>query len=628
MAPTESEPRSEAKINGPVGVSLFGFYELLGAIFFFILLLTYFRWPLVELFSSHLLGGGGGDTNLYFWLVTTFPQSMLERGWFETNSFYPYKDTLAWSDNFLFPSLLFYLLNSILRLAEIPSWNVLILLAQLANATSVFLLAKTLRANFVTAILLGTIFLISPYYAEHLGHPQLQFFFFIPLGFRFLINLMNRPNWISAAGLAVTVFLCFVTTVYYAIGLVLICAIYSSVCFFNEKVIPRQLVIMVISSALATGMLLAPFILPYLGVKQLFGSRGLHEFYYFGLSALSFFSAAPISLPYEMSSNFSHNEAHFGWGAVVLFCLLIGLKQIWRISPIALTSILLSLILSDRMLVGLTNLNQEWRLYSAAMFSWLSLIILFYKLRSFKDVSTSLILAIVAVFFIAISIGPLGYPEIGIVALSPFRLFYEVFPGVDSLRAISRLGSIVVLVLTLSAIPFLNLKRIVSILLLPILVWESRLTAFPLAPLSPAPPIFAALPALIKKDNAVLISPLSGKLDKNNQVISWSELATINSQYLVALRETAPLLMNGYSGQRPRTIFDLPRIMHRFPSEAAVDKLLKFEKLQLVVVLGSKIEGFSETDFRKELSELSGKTRIVAQVDKDFIVELLRETTN
>ena len=151
--------------------------ELLTTTLLLAALLSYLRWPVFNLFSTHLLGGTGGDTNLYFWLVTTFPKNLIERGWFETNSFYPYQHTLAWSDNFLFPSSLFYLFHQLAGFSEITSWNILILLAQLFNGLSVFALAKKLGANYPSSLFLGSLFITSSYFAEHLGHPQLQFFF-------------------------------------------------------------------------------------------------------------------------------------------------------------------------------------------------------------------------------------------------------------------------------------------------------------------------------------------------------------------------------------------------------------------------------------------------------------------
>jgi hypothetical protein len=601
-----------------------GRFKLTSASLIFILILLYLRWPVINLFSTHLLGGTGGDSNLYFWLVTTFPKNILERGWFETNSFYPYHNTLAWSDNFLFPSCLFYILREIFGLKEIVSWNLLILSAQLLNGLSVFLLAKELKGNWLSSFLLGSIFIVSPYFAEQLGHPQLQFFFFIPVGFIYFLRLLKAPSWPSVVALSLIVSFCFLTTVYYAIALVLLCFLYLLLYLMAKQVVSKKSLLLLLTSAMLTGLILLAFIAPYLKVKEAFGSRGLHEFYHFSLTALSFFAAAPISDFYGGSSALSHGEAHFGWGLVSLLLLCLGAKRLYSFSRPLLFCLVFALLLSDPLVAELFNLGRAWRLYSAALLTWTAIIISIFQLRRNGQNFISGSLAIVAAWITLIAIGPLGYSEIGVTSMAPFRIFYTVFPGIDSLRAISRLGSVVILLLSLASIPTLNAHKKTSLLLLTLLIIESQVSSFPLAPLSPTPRIFSSLPNLTNKDSAILIAPLAGKLDKNNQIISWSEVAEINSQYLVALRESAPLLMNGYSGQRPRTIYDLPRIMQRFPSQGALDKLLEFENLDFLLILGSKIEEFSEVSFLENLSNLGESVSILTQDGKDFLIKIER----
>src|SRR5690606_29944065 len=55
--------------------------------------------------STHYIGGFQGDAGLYSWLTNLNSQNFLFP-WFETNGFYPYGYSLAWSDNFILPSLL------------------------------------------------------------------------------------------------------------------------------------------------------------------------------------------------------------------------------------------------------------------------------------------------------------------------------------------------------------------------------------------------------------------------------------------------------------------------------------------------------------------------------------------
>lgn len=597
---------------------------LLGlALFLLAVLLLVRRSDCLQLFSSHLLGGTGGDTNLYFWLVTTFPHNLLERGWFNTNAFSPYEHTLAWSDNFLFPSSLFYCLRK-LGLAEIPAWNVLILCAQFLNGVAVFLLARSLRANYLTSFFLGSIFIASPYFAEHLGHPQLQFFFFVPLGFLAFLKLLEKPNFVRAFALALALGLAFLTTVYYAIALGTVCILYTlSKVVLRSQLQSTQFAWLIVSALLSAVMLFA-FTWPYLEVREAFGPRKLHEFYYFGVSLLSYLSSTSLSVYYSQTADWSHSEARFFWGLASAALLLVGVKSVWKVSGYSVCFALLTLALADPLLSDALGLPRSQRLYTAAGFGWLSLV--FYTLKARRQTVTqdSLSFPFLALILTLVAIGPLGFPEINTRSVSVFIPFYELFPGFDALRAISRLVVPSFLFFALSSISLLNRHYIFSLVLLVLMLFETRVKGFPLAPLPDRPAIFSSLTPLVEKDAAFLIAPVAGALDDNNQIISWSDAAQINSSYLVALRDSRPLLMNGYSGQRPKTLYELPRILSRFPSEAALNKLKEYKNLRYLVVLGSKTERFDSNKFVEGIHTLGPALRIVTREGSDFVIELVR----
>jgi hypothetical protein len=133
--------------------------------------------PMVRtFFTERFLGGSYGDGGLYVWLTQVFasdPRSALS---FETNALYPYPRTRAWSDSFLLPSLVSYLLTqSGVSLAA--AYNTVLLLALGANAGATYLLARKLGLEQVFAVAAGLIFANSSYLLGNIGHPQLLFFF-------------------------------------------------------------------------------------------------------------------------------------------------------------------------------------------------------------------------------------------------------------------------------------------------------------------------------------------------------------------------------------------------------------------------------------------------------------------
>ena len=333
------------------------------------------RLPALALFTTHILGGDGPDTNLYLWLVTTFPESIIKHGWFETNAFHPYQNTLAWSDCFLFPSSVFYILRQ-LGLAEIPSWNIIILLAQLLNGYCVFLLTNKVSSKIIPSLLVSLIFLSSPYFSEHLGHPQLQFFFFIPLALFFFLgilspklgdgNIREQTGIWNYCAFTLTLAASFYTSAYYSIIIALCSFLLFTVKVLQDHKLFKKLILKLCLLGLSVLLLIAPALMPYLSVKKDLGARGLHEFYYFSLEASSFLSNSPLSKLYSNNLLSTHSEAHMFWGLACLFLILISLNNL-RAMPIL--SFLLALLLSQKNIFGL---DREIRLYACSIFSWLS----------------------------------------------------------------------------------------------------------------------------------------------------------------------------------------------------------------------------------------------------------------
>src|SRR5690606_38324468 len=106
----------------------------LSPIFYLIFFLVIFIFPAIPLLNSQLLGGVGGDTYLYLYLLESNFVRFLDDPFaiFNANIFYPMGLTLAFSDNLLLPSSLFHLFNK-LGLSTELSFNLLTILASLLN---------------------------------------------------------------------------------------------------------------------------------------------------------------------------------------------------------------------------------------------------------------------------------------------------------------------------------------------------------------------------------------------------------------------------------------------------------------------------------------------------------------
>ena len=72
----------------------------------YLLTLLAIRWKAITGLTTYYLGGSHSDAGLYYWLFRHHLRFFFSDGFFQTTAFFPYPNTLAWSDNFLFPALL------------------------------------------------------------------------------------------------------------------------------------------------------------------------------------------------------------------------------------------------------------------------------------------------------------------------------------------------------------------------------------------------------------------------------------------------------------------------------------------------------------------------------------------
>jgi hypothetical protein len=110
---------------------------------------------------------------------------------FDTNIFYPYPNTLAYSE-ILFPNVL--LSVPIFALTDNPllTYNLMFLLSFILSAFGLYLLAYRLSGNRYAAFLAGLVFAFSPYRAGHLSQLQLLTMQWMPLALLYLDRYLGR----------------------------------------------------------------------------------------------------------------------------------------------------------------------------------------------------------------------------------------------------------------------------------------------------------------------------------------------------------------------------------------------------------------------------------------------------
>lgn len=561
-------------------------------------------------FSQRYLGGSYGDGGLYVWLTEIFlrdPRAALS---FETNALYPYPKTRAWSDSFLLPSSLVYVLVSVCGLPLVAAYNTVLLFALGINGGATYLLARRLGLTHLFAVATGIVLANSSYFLGNLGHPQLLFFFWIPLAWSFVIPGKLEPRvkartWFWA-GICTSG--AFYSAVYYAVFLVIGLVLIWVAELLRGAASARRALRTLLSASL--GALPIVYALPsYLGVQGYFGSRGLYEAEAFAATGLSYLSYSSFHDLYAATAAVSHSEAQLGTGYAPLLIALLGgvvallkLRSGWGVGAIAA---LASLCVASSVVDAAQT--QEWLVIVS---SWAVLVCALMAARS-MSATQGLWVTILAVFLV-LSFGPGGNPVKGEPAYTPLAVLYDRVPGLSAIRAVSRFGSVVVLGILIGAAQVLqrflrgenpHSKGILAACALcGVGLLENSISTLPFDAMPTTPQAVEEYRKSDQRGNVAVFVPFSGALDEH-RVPHWSQFAVLNTRYAQWSSVSTPVVtVNGYSGQRSKIQTELARGLESFPSEAAFLALARVCGVNRVIVVpqdgnGLKVEEVDEAKF-------------------------------
>lgn len=620
-------------------------FHSLTTLLLFLMAIACLRHELFAHFATHYLGGYEGDPGLYIWLIEVTIRDLLHAPWFSTPAFYPYGASLAWSDNFILPALFCAGLRA-LGIPPIPSYNLMLLAAMLLNGWCVYRLALTLGAREWGARTAGFAVLSFSALAFNLGHPQLQFLFWVALGLERLFIYWRNPRFLNAVLIGLCVDGAFLSAIYYALFLALALVVSAVVLMLTE----RRWSFFVVMTKLGPGLFTAavpliPFVTPYLAVRDVFGPRAIFESFYFGATARSYLSAAPGSRFLQWTTAWSHDEAHLGIGltsAVILIgALFAGIRERAIRAPLLSLAAVLALLL----VLGFRDQTALVRSISAASL-WVLLLAGLWLARrcgrtnsASTSISTSTscpgysaawaTISVSAIVFFSLSYGPLARPDRHETLLSPFAAIYHLMPGFSSLRAISRAGIVVYMFLALLLARALsgNLGRTLERLHLAwlpglLLVVEGLPLFLPLQPPTPTPTAIQAFleesrvtadqaPSTSSMRSAVIVLPLAA-VDNNRTVREWSQFARFNTNYMNWLFAGLRPTLNGYSGQRSKIMLEMPGQTADFPDTRSQYALCQVYGLGEIILLGGAIPQFNEAELYRRLDRPAAAFELLA----------------
>ena len=565
-------------------------------------LVAVFRWRVFGSFDYDLLGGTARDAGLYSWLIKSNLSDLLKTDWFSTKAFYPYTKTLAWSDNFILPAILVSPLIQI-GFSIAAAWNVLLITVTLLNGYCTYRLSYLLSGELLFSFVAGAGFMLCSYLTGSLGHPQLQFAFFIPLALIPLVTFLRTRQFRYAFACGLINFFAFLTCAYYAIFIpVCIGSFIFCVMLVRPKyLIPRRSTRFVLGYLVGLSPIV-PFLLPYLEVKDTFGPRFLYEPFYFSANAFSYLSSFPDRILYGVTSIMSHAEAYLFPGVVLLVSLVIVFTRLIPTKKLRVYWFIFLLLFTATCVSSIWVIDDPKAGIFCALSSWGSLLcfILFirklgylerqlkYLILTNRDIIATLLFTALLCFLI--SLGPLGNSSEGKLAIGVQRVFFEFVPGFDSLRAISRVGLVVILYLFL-CLPF-ALRRInkyvdhsviIAGVALVLVLTENNHETYPLDPIKPRSSVFSYLESTAQENRALMVLPWTASIKPNGQVDSWGDFAEKNVTYMHWAAGLPTALVNGYSGQRSYIMKEFPRKMSGFPDERSLNALSSIPGLRYII---------------------------------------------
>ncbi len=590
--------------------------------------------------SLGYLGGSRGDAAIYVWLakanidlgISILPEH------FDAGIFYPFGYSMAYSDNYILPSIVGKIFSFFGANSEL-SYNLTLILAGVLNGFIAYLLTREIWGKGAAAVYAGFVFMLLPYYGFHRGHPQLQFAFFIPAVFLASIRFINRGTWLSATMIGFSVCGAFLSAVYYSIYAYILAAVILLAVFYAYGLRKnyRSYITLFIAN-LPWSIMLLCLVHPYREVRSAFGAvppalikqhsptilaylaapwsnwlwprfthhlSHLEGYLFFGLLPLSLCSGAIGEICKNVqSAAFSKNVINkyllfFGvyiLGAALIFISIDASKQLlyikaWSISfPFWLV-----------LLFTYSNFSRSLNIEDAPALTC----------ENYEKLTLFLLS-----FFLFASFGFIGsyatYPPLPEL----YKLLYY-FPGVDALRGISRIALIPILAaiilsargldLILKKPPILySIRRkyaiIVVIFGLTAVELQSRWDAIPRT--LPAPPIYKTLESL-PGDGAVLSLPIGGYA--HDGITSMNR----NSLYMRWIEPSMHPVVNGFSGKVPPYFYYESEELDNFPSARSLSKIGQLVGVKYVILNRQFMKTSKLTAAINEISEIPEQVEII-----------------
>ncbi len=324
---------------------------------FFVLLAVVNSYPLILSPGSSI--GQHGDSFFSVWRLAWIAHQLHAdpRHLFDGNIFYPERDTLAYSDAMLLPSIALAPFNWA-GVSPLAIYNLVLIGAFALSGIAAYLLVRTLTGSTPAGLVAGIIFAFSPHRLEHFDHLELQFAFWIPLAvlaWHRAVGDNHTSRYLSVAALTTGQVL---SCIYHGIFLLTWLSVLTGIWFARVPVRGlRAGTIMLLPPLLA----LAVYSLPYLRARSEFGDRPTTEVAGYSAVPADFLSAPGTSRLYGWTEHLGASERHLFPGIMATLLVIVGLWPPFdRIRLVHAAGLALAIELTFGFNGGLYNLLYDW----------------------------------------------------------------------------------------------------------------------------------------------------------------------------------------------------------------------------------------------------------------------------
>ncbi|MGB9776082.1 MAG: hypothetical protein ACPLYD_14280, partial [Anaerolineae bacterium] len=295
------------------------------------------------------------NTWILAWNAHILPRDPLKL--YHANHFYPYSNTLAYSETLLGQTILAAPIIWITR-NPILAANLVWLTTFVLSGLTMYALVYHFTRRWEAALLAGTIFAFHPFRFAHLFHLQVLSIHWFPLILLFLDRLLRKGQWKDAIGLTLTfnlqVLSCYYYAFFTAIGVAVLLIGYG---LWLRNRINRRAFLLLLLFLIVTAIIQIPLSIPYFVVSRSMGfQRSIEDAIRGGADLTDFITATPANWLYGDLTSPLREEGwweHITFPGLTAFLLAIG-GTIWGLTKKNLRAIIVLCLLFSGVMFSLS----------------------------------------------------------------------------------------------------------------------------------------------------------------------------------------------------------------------------------------------------------------------------------